>query len=59
MLSNYHRTECIAVSVSSLSTMLALAGYTPAKTKPAIAVSILQGTDGGPDLFNDSSNGKL
>ena len=46
MLSNRHRTDCIAVSVSSLLTMLTLAGYTQAKAEPAIAVSILQGTDG-------------
>ena len=46
MLSNYRRIDCIAVSVSSLLIMLALAGSTQAKAVPAIAVSILQGTDG-------------
>ena len=46
MLSNYRRIDCIAVSVSSLLTMLALAGSTQAKAEPAITASILQGTDG-------------
>lgn len=46
MLSNYRRTDCIAVSVSSHLTMLALAGCTQAKAEPAVSLSILQGTDG-------------
>ena len=61
MLPNHPRIDCIAVSVSSLLTMYALAGYTQAKVKPTFSVSILQAlckAQMGPDLDNDGSNGK-